>query len=126
MAQLSDDCFAFGGELMPAADALARLAETTHTVAQPEEVSLSQAHGRVLAGDVLSTRDVPPHDNAAVDGWAVYFDDLNSDGDTRLPWSERIPAGRSAIRLSAAWPCGSLPARRCRAAKMARRARIRC
>ena len=67
MAQLSDDCFAFGGELMPAADALARLAETTHTVAQPEEVSLSQAHGRVLAGDVLSTRDVPPHDNAAVD-----------------------------------------------------------
>ncbi len=94
MAQLSDDCFAFGGELMPAADALARLAETTHTVAQPEEVSLSQAHGRVLAGDVLSTRDVPPHDNAAVDGWAVYFDDLNSDGDTRLPWSERIPAGR--------------------------------
>ena len=94
MAQLSDDCFAFGGELMPAAEALARLAETTDTVATPEEVSLHQAHGRVLARDVLSAHDVPPHDNAAVDGWAVFFDDLNPNGDTSLPWSERIPAGR--------------------------------
>ena len=94
MAQLSDDCFAFGSELMPAAEALARLTETTHTVAQPEEVSLQEAHGRLLARDVLSAHDVPPHDNAAVDGWAVFFDDLNSDADTRLSWSERIPAGR--------------------------------
>jgi len=101
MAQLSDDCFAFGGELMPAAEALARLAETTHTVAQPEEVSLHDGHGRVLARDVLSVRDVPPHDNAAVDGWAVFFDDLNAEGETRLPWSERVPAGRPLSHAAA-------------------------
>ena len=94
MAQLSDDCFAFGGELMPAAEALARLADTTETVTTAEEVALSEAHGRLLARDVASALDVPPHDNAAVDGWAVFFDDLNADEDTRLPWSERIPAGR--------------------------------
>jgi molybdopterin molybdotransferase len=94
MAQLSDDCFAFGGELMPTADALARLAATTATVAEVEEVALAEALGRILARDILSERDVPPHDNAAVDGWAVYFDDLAKDGDTRLPWHERIPAGR--------------------------------
>ncbi len=94
MAQLSDDCFAFGGELMPAAEALARLADTTRTVALPEEIALTRAHGRVLARDVLSGHDVPPHDNAAVDGWAVFFDDLKADEETRLPWSERIPAGR--------------------------------
>ena len=94
MAQLTDDCFAFGGELMPAAEALARLSQTTDIVATPREMSLLQAHGRILARDVLSARDVPPHDNAAVDGWAVFFDDLNPDRETRLPWSERIPAGR--------------------------------
>lgn len=101
MAQLSDDCFAFGGELMPAAEALARLAETTHTVAQPEEVSLHDGHGRVLARDVLSVRDVPPHDNAAVDGWAVFFNDLNAEGETCLPWSERVPAGRPLSHAAA-------------------------
>ncbi|MDP6475837.1 MAG: molybdopterin molybdotransferase MoeA [Alphaproteobacteria bacterium] len=94
MAQLSDDCFAFGGELMPAAEALARLADTTEPVAVPEEIALARAHGRVLARDVPSEHNVPPHDNAAVDGWAVFFDDLKPDGDTRLPWSERIPAGQ--------------------------------
>ena len=86
MAQLSDDCFAFGGELMPAVEALARLGQTTDTVATPQEMSLHQAHGRILARDVLSARDVPPHDNAAVDGWAVFFDDLNPDRETTLPW----------------------------------------
>ena len=94
MAQLTDDCFAFGSELMPAAEALARLGKPTDIVATPQEMSLQQAHGRILAHDVLSARDVPPHDNAAVDGWAVFFDDLNPDRETTLPWSERIPAGR--------------------------------
>ena len=74
MAQLSDDCFAFGSELMPAAEALARLGKTTDIVATPQEMSLQQAHGRILAHDVLSARDVPPHDNAAVDGWGHPLD----------------------------------------------------
>ncbi|MBT5777912.1 MAG: molybdopterin molybdotransferase MoeA [Rhodospirillaceae bacterium] len=94
MAQLSDDCFAFGGELMTTAEALARLTDTARAVAEPEARALAEAHGRILARDVLSEHDVPPHDNAAVDGWAVYFDDLKPDQDTSLPWSERIPAGQ--------------------------------
>lgn len=94
MAQLSDDCFAFGGELMPTAEALARLAKTTKALVEIEEVPIADAHGRILAVNTVSEHDVPPHDNAAVDGWAVYFDDLNENGDTTLPWSGRIPAGR--------------------------------
>ena len=94
MAQLSDDCFAFGGELMPTAEALKQLAEITHAVAVAEEVPITDAHGRILAENILSERDVPPHDNAAVDGWAVYFDDLHQEGDTSLPWCDRIPAGQ--------------------------------
>ncbi len=32
---------------------------------------LSQAHGRVLAKDIVSPMNVPPHDNSAMDGYAL-------------------------------------------------------
>ena len=93
MAQLKDDCFAFGGELMPLADALAILSDRVRPVAEPETVSLRHAAGRILAEDIIADCDVPPHDNSAVDGYAVYFDDLDPDGGTRLKVSGRIAAG---------------------------------
>ena len=99
MAQLSDDCFAFGGELLAASDALRKLEEIVTPVPKREDVSLSWANGRVLAYDVRSEINVPPHDNAAVDGWAVYFDDLNKTQETSLPWNERIPAGVQSIKI---------------------------
>ncbi|MCH7833274.1 MAG: molybdopterin molybdotransferase MoeA [Proteobacteria bacterium] len=93
MAQLKDDCFAFGGELTPLADALAILSDRVRPVAEPETVSLRHAAGRILAEDIIADCDVPPHDNSAVDGYAVYFDDLDPDGETRLKVSGRIAAG---------------------------------
>ena len=67
MAQLSDDCFAFGGALTPAAEALAQLESVVHPIAETETVDLRAANGRILAETVVSERAVPPHDNAAVD-----------------------------------------------------------
>ncbi len=100
MTQLSDDCFAFGGELMRTEDALSLLAERLTTVVDTEQVTLRRAAGRVLAADVCAARSVPPYDNAAVDGFAVFSDDLSGDGATRLPVTGRIaaghPLGRSA------------------------------
>lgn len=102
MAQLSDDCFAFGGALTPAAEALARLESVVYPVAETEAVSLRAADGRILAESVTSDRAVPPHDNAAVDGYAVFFDDLASGAETRLPCTGRAaaghPLGRPAVR----------------------------
>ena len=40
-----------------------------------ERVFLLDATGRVLARDVLARRDNPPHDNSAMDGFAVRFAD---------------------------------------------------
>lgn len=94
MAQLSDDCFAFGGELMRADAAIGILAARVSTVAEPESVALRAARGRVLAEDLIATRSVPPHDNAAVDGYAVHFDDLNQDIETRLRVTGRVAAGQ--------------------------------
>ncbi len=93
MPQLSDDCFAHGGRLMDTADALERIAEVTGTVTGVETVGLRAACGRILAKDVVADRDVPGHDNSAVDGYAVYFDDLDPHGETRLPIDGRVTAG---------------------------------
>jgi len=92
MAQLSDDCFAFGGALIPLDDALKLLIERTEAVTGTETVPLAAALGRVLAEDLVAPRDVPPHDNSAVDGYAVYFDDLAA-GETALPVVGRAAAG---------------------------------
>ncbi|HYH39428.1 MAG TPA: gephyrin-like molybdotransferase Glp [Azospirillum sp.] len=93
MAQLSDDCFAFGGDLMPVHTALDLLRRRVAPVTAAETVPLADALGRVLAEDVIAPFDVPPHDNSAVDGYAVFFDDLKADGETVLPVTGRVAAG---------------------------------
>ena len=98
MVQLTDDCFAHGGRLMTTAEALALLAEKLETVSDSEGVALPEAFGRILAEDVTAPADVPPHDNSAVDGYAVFFDDLDPDGETRLPLVGRVTAGHPLAR----------------------------
>ena len=93
MAQLSDDCFAHGGRLMSVDEALALLAARVACVAKTETVPLGQALERVLAADVVAGRDVPPHDNSAVDGYALAFDGLAPAGETRLRIAGRAAAG---------------------------------
>ncbi len=98
MAQLKDDCFAFGGSLVPFADALRDLEARLETVVETEPISISQAVGRVLAEDVVSDRNVPPHDNSAVDGYAVFSADLPQDTDVRVPVTGRVAAGHPLNR----------------------------
>ncbi len=98
MAQLSDDCFAFGGELMRTAEALAMLSDRLDVVVDAEKVALRDALGRILAEDVISERPVPPHDNAAVDGYAVRFEDLDANTDTSLTVGGRVAAGETLGR----------------------------
>jgi molybdopterin molybdotransferase len=93
MTQLSDDCFAFGGDLLTTSAALALLAERLEPVAEVESSVLSESLDRILAEDVVAGIDVPPHDNSAVDGYAVRFDDLAPEVETRLRVSGRAAAG---------------------------------
>ncbi len=96
MAQLSDDCFAFGGPLMSIDDAVALIAARVDVVTGIEDLPLAQADGRVLAEDVRAGIALPSFANSAVDGWAVTFADLDSAGQTRLPVRGRIAAGEPA------------------------------
>lgn len=96
MAQLSDDCFVPGEGLM-AADAARDMLETRlASFVETETLPLSACAGRFLANNLTAERDVPPHDNSAVDGYAVFFDDLEANRETRLPIVRRIAAGQKA------------------------------
>ncbi len=65
------------------------------TVALVERVAIRSALDRVLAHDVVSTIDVPPHDNSAMDGYAVRGADLAENADTRLRVAGTAFAGRA-------------------------------
>jgi len=93
MAQLSDDCFAFGGALLGVDAALALIRERVVPVVEAETAPLAAASGRILARDLVAGFDVPPHPNSAVDGFAVTHADLLPDRETVLPVTGRAAAG---------------------------------
>jgi molybdopterin molybdotransferase len=93
MSQLSDDCFAFGGPLMTTAEALRLLTDRVEVQVEVEEIGLEQAAGRILARPLVSDLDVPPYDNAAVDGYAMRHRDLDPVAETRLAVVGRAAAG---------------------------------
>src|SRR5215210_5051319 len=97
MAQLTDDCFAFGGPLLAIDDVERLINERVTAVTEQETVSLKDARGRVLAADVIAPIDLPPFDNSAVDGYAVRHADLGKD-ETKLAIVDRLTAGRAAAR----------------------------
>jgi molybdopterin molybdotransferase len=96
MAQLSDDCFAFNGPLLPVADAERLIIERVAPVNGFETVTLREAIGRVLAENVIAPVNVPPFDNSAVDGYAVRAANLDANGETRLTIVDRVAAGHDA------------------------------
>jgi molybdopterin molybdotransferase len=93
MAQLSDDCFAVGGDLLTVEAALARIDEQIIGAVETETVALARAAGRILAADVVATMDLPPYANSAVDGYAFAHADLAAEGATVLPVGGRAAAG---------------------------------
>src|SRR5262249_4041797 len=102
MAQLTDDCFAFSGPLLPVAEVERIISERVPPAAEVERVALDAAQGRVVARDVVAPIDLPPFDNSAVDGYAVRHADLDGKGETRLAVAERVTAGHAAARALAA------------------------
>lgn len=97
MAQLSDDCFAFGGPMMPVDEATAIIASRITPVAELEVADLAHADGRVLAEDLVAPLPLPPFTNSAVDGYAVYSRDLPIGNERAFPVIGRVPAGAQAI-----------------------------
>ena len=102
---------------LPVAKAQAFIAQLVQPVEAIEKVAIRASLGRVLARDVVSSIDVPAHDNSAMDGYAVRGGDLATDQPTRLQLAGTGLAGqqysgpvpqRSCVRImtGAVMPAG--------------------
>ncbi len=60
-------------------------------------VTLREAHGLVLAEDVVASHDIPPFPNSAMDGYAVRAADV-ADAPVELTVLEDVPAGNVPSR----------------------------
>ena len=96
MAQLSQDCFASGAEILSIEDAVAAITARFIPVDGVETVALLEADGRILAEDLVATFSLPPFTNSAVDGYAVRGDDLPTDGPRLFRVAGRLQAGSEA------------------------------
>ena len=96
MAQLSDDCFAFGGPMMSVDEAVGIITSRVVAVTDTETVALTDADGRILAHDIAAPLPLPPFTNSAVDGFAVLASDLPRDEQRTFLVTGRVRAGASA------------------------------
>src|SRR5262245_51091237 len=102
MAQLSDDCFAFGGPLMSIDEAVGIITDRVKPVIETELVALLAADGRILASDVAAPLPLPPFTNSAVDGYAVRSADLPQGAEVVWPVAGRVAAGAAAAPIAPA------------------------
>lgn len=88
------------GPLMPVEEALARLLALADAapIRESESVATAASEGRVLANDLVSTLDLPPWPNSAMDGYAFNCADWTGEP---LPVSQRIFAGQAPAPLVA-------------------------
>jgi molybdopterin molybdotransferase len=96
MAQLSDDCFAFGGPMMSVDEAIGIIATRVTPVREIETVALIEADGRILSKGISASLPLPPFTNSAVDGYAVRSHDLPRGAEIAFPVTGRVQAGASA------------------------------
>jgi molybdopterin molybdotransferase len=81
--------------LTPLTEARAQILAQTPAPPATECITLQECLGRVLSEDVVASRDVPPFDNSAMDGYAVRYSDLPGP----VSVAQRIPAGCPANAL---------------------------
>ena len=89
-------------------EGLTRLQEAQRTVLEAapvlglEKVGLLQALGRVLGEEIVATRDNPPWDNSAMDGFAIRWEDVKQEHAITKPIVlnviEDVPAGKVATK----------------------------
>ncbi len=82
-------------QALPAQDVLKFLSKLVTEVSETESVDIFDALGRIVAKDVISPIDVPPHDNSAMDGFAFNGQQLSSEGALTLKVMGTALAGKA-------------------------------
>ena len=95
LAQIGAELQGYDPQALSADDVLAFLSKLVSPVTDTVELPLFGALGRVLAGDVVSPFDVPPHDNSAMDGYAFAGEYLSADSALELEVVGTALAGKA-------------------------------
>ncbi|MCP4319991.1 MAG: molybdopterin molybdotransferase MoeA [Hyphomicrobiales bacterium] len=93
-SRLMDDCFLHDKDRMRHDEVVSLIVSRLNRVVGSETVGLNDALGRYLADDITAPRNVPLHDNSAVDGYAFAFSDYSEN--TEFSLGPRIAAGDSS------------------------------
>jgi len=90
---MNDCCYNPNEKMLTTDEAIQFLLQRAHATELTETVNVLNALDRVLAEPIISTLNVPPLDNSAMDGYVTRFSNLNTEGETNLIISQRIAAG---------------------------------
>ena len=78
IAEISAMLQGYDPQALSATDVLKFLSELVTGITDTEDLEIFQSLGRIVAQDVISPVDVPPHDNSAMDGFAFKGQTLSS------------------------------------------------
>lgn len=117
LSEIAERLQGYDPQALSASHVNAFLKQLVIPVREQETVALHQAHGRILAQDVVSPISVPPHDNSAMDGYAFSGISLQADQPTSLKvlgtafagasWQGKVQAGECVrIMTGAIMPSG--------------------
>ena len=117
LAQIGEQLQGYDPQALRADQVLAFLAELAEPVTGTQHLPLFDALGRVLAEDLISPLDVPPHDNSAMDGFAFDSSQLREAQPLQLDvvgtalagiaWQGQVHAGQAVkIMTGAIMPAG--------------------
>ncbi len=110
LSPISADCFAPSQGLLPLEEAWRRIAVSVSPVCAAEDCAVPQAAGRILAESVVAPLPMPPHDNAAMDGYAVSGADLAA---ALSPLDRKPIRAASHILISVAGAIGATRLQHC-------------
>ncbi len=94
LAQVASCLAGYDPNALPVRDAQRIIRDFVTPVRGIEQVALRSSLGRVLAQDIISTINVPAHDNSAMDGFALRGSELRPDAPTTLRVIATVYAGR--------------------------------
>ena len=117
LQQIASCVAGYDPNALPVAQASEFIARLVPRVQAVESLPIRSALGRVLARDLMSSFDVPSHDNSAMDGYALRSVDLAAAADTLIEiagsayagtaFSAQVPPGQGVrIMTGAVMPDG--------------------
>lgn len=85
-----------------------KILESVTVVTDTEDLSIRDALHRVLAGEVISTINVPSHTNSAMDGYAISGSDIPGEATNKLTVVGTVLAGKPIQQTIQAEECARI------------------